>query len=44
MELIGKYIIDFPQLAGNYYNKIADRIAVCRPYSTCISRTLKLLP
>ncbi|CAK5269895.1 unnamed protein product [Mycena citricolor] len=28
VELIGKYMIDWPQVAGDYYTKIADRIAV----------------
>ncbi|KAF8648994.1 hypothetical protein AX16_006108 [Volvariella volvacea WC 439] len=27
VELIGKYMIDAPEVAGNYYQKIADRIA-----------------
>ncbi|TFY83179.1 hypothetical protein EWM64_g834 [Hericium alpestre] len=27
VELIGKYIIDSPEVAGDYYRKIADRIA-----------------
>ncbi|KAI0265712.1 hypothetical protein BC834DRAFT_970070 [Gloeopeniophorella convolvens] len=27
VELIGKYMIDSPEVAGNYYQKIADRIA-----------------
>ncbi|CAK5269780.1 unnamed protein product [Mycena citricolor] len=27
VELIGKYMIDWPQVAGDYYTKIADRIA-----------------
>lgn len=30
MELIGKYMIDSPEVAGDYYQKIADRIAVSR--------------
>jgi len=29
VELIGKYIIDSPKVASDYYQKIADRIAVC---------------
>ena len=28
VELIGKYIVDFPHLAGKYYRQIAERIAV----------------
>jgi cohesin loading factor subunit SCC2 len=28
VELIGKYMIDSPEVAGDYYHKIADRIAV----------------
>ena len=44
VELIGKYIIDFPQLAGNYYNKIADRIAVRRTYSTRMSQRSESVP
>jgi cohesin loading factor subunit SCC2 len=28
VELLGKYIIQSPQLASDYYEKIADRIAV----------------
>ena len=28
VELIGKYMIDSPEVAGNYFQKIADRIAV----------------
>lgn len=35
VELIGKYMIDSPEFAGDYYLKIAERIAVrlsrCRP-------------
>ncbi|KAF8636245.1 hypothetical protein AX17_003730 [Amanita inopinata Kibby_2008] len=27
VELIGKYMVDSPEVAGDYYNKIADRIA-----------------
>ncbi|KAJ7081353.1 hypothetical protein B0H15DRAFT_924231 [Mycena belliarum] len=27
VELIGKYMIDSPEVAGDYYNKIADRMA-----------------
>jgi hypothetical protein len=30
VELIGKYMIESPEVAGDYYQKIADRIAVCR--------------
>jgi cohesin loading factor subunit SCC2 len=30
VELIGKYIIDSPKVANDYYQKIADRMAVCR--------------
>lgn len=29
VELIGKYMIDSPEVAADYYQKIADRIAVC---------------
>jgi cohesin loading factor subunit SCC2 len=29
VELIGKSIVDSPEVAGCYYQKIADRIAVC---------------
>lgn len=28
VELIGKYMVDSPEVAGDYYAKIADRIAV----------------
>lgn len=28
VELIGKYITDSPVVAGDYYQKIAERIAV----------------
>ena len=28
VELIGKYMIDSPEVAGNYYQKIAERMAV----------------
>lgn len=28
VELIGKYVVEFPHLAGNYYEQIAERIAV----------------
>lgn len=28
VELIGKYMIDSPEVAGDYYPRIADRIAV----------------
>lgn len=30
VELIGKYMIESPEVAGEYYQKIAERIAVCR--------------
>ncbi len=30
VELIGKYMIESPEVAGDYYQKIADRIAVCQ--------------
>ena len=30
VELIGKYMIESPEVAGDYYQKIANRIAVCR--------------
>lgn len=30
VELIGKYIIESPQLADNYYKQVADRIQVRR--------------
>ena len=30
MEFIGKYMIESPEMAGDYYQKIADHIAVCR--------------
>lgn len=30
VELIGKYMIESPEVAGDYYQKIADRIAVSR--------------
>jgi len=33
VELIGKYIIDSPKVASDYYQKIADRIAVCLSFS-----------
>jgi hypothetical protein len=29
VELIGKAMVDCPEIAGDYYQKIADRIAVC---------------
>lgn len=35
VELIGKYIIDSPKVAIDYYQKIADRIAVCRFGNGC---------
>jgi len=28
VELIGKYMIESPEVVGDYYSKIADRIAV----------------
>jgi cohesin loading factor subunit SCC2 len=28
VELIGKYVIESPEVASDYYQKIADRIAV----------------
>jgi cohesin loading factor subunit SCC2 len=28
VELIGKYLVDLPQFAETYYQKIAERIAV----------------
>lgn len=28
VELIGKYMIDSPEFAGNYFSKISERIAV----------------
>lgn len=30
VELIGKYMIESPEVAGDYYRKIAERIAVSR--------------
>jgi hypothetical protein len=30
VELIGKYMVESPEVASDYYQKIADRIAVCR--------------
>ena len=30
VELIGKYMIESPEVAGDYYQKIAERIAVSR--------------
>jgi len=32
VELIGKYMIDSPEVASHYYPKIAERIAVCRVF------------
>jgi hypothetical protein len=29
VELIGKYIVESPQLADKYYKQVADRIQVC---------------
>lgn len=39
VDLIGKYMIDSPTVAGDYYRKIADRIAVCHalPFILCLS-------
>ena len=37
VELIGKYMIDRPEVAGDYYQKIADRIA-----ASYFSHTLRL--
>ncbi len=34
VELIGKYMIDSPEFAGDYYHKISERIAV-GPSSFC---------
>lgn len=34
VELIGKYMIESPEVVGDYYQKIADRIAVCRIMSS----------
>jgi cohesin loading factor subunit SCC2 len=28
VDLIGKYLVDSPDVAGDYYRKIAERIAV----------------
>ena len=28
VELIGKYMIDSPEVAGDYYQKISERMAV----------------
>ena len=28
VELIGKYVVSIPEVAGDYYDQIADRIAV----------------
>lgn len=28
VELIGKYVVTIPEVAGEYYEQIADRIAV----------------
>ena len=39
VELIGKYMIDSPEVAGDYYQKIADRIAVGVPYDLPFRRT-----
>lgn len=41
VELIGKYMIDSPEFAGDYYQKIADRMAVSR--SRCLRITVGLL-
>ena len=30
VELIGKYMIESPEVAGDYYQRIAERIAVSR--------------
>lgn len=32
VELIGKYMVDSPSVAGDYYQKIAERIAVILPF------------
>ena len=37
VELIGKYMIDSPEFAGDYYHKIAERIAVGIYSSNAIS-------
>ena len=30
VELIGKFMIELPEFAGTYYQKIAERIVVCQ--------------
>jgi cohesin loading factor subunit SCC2 len=35
VELIGKYMVDSPEVAGDYYAKIAERIAVCATNQWC---------
>lgn len=42
VELIGKYMIDSPEVAGDYYQKIADRIAVSALHSLVLSMYLCL--
>ncbi len=42
VELIGKYMIDSPEVAGDYYQKIADRIAV-RSLAIFYERTIFII-
>ena len=41
VELIGKYVVESPHLAGNYYNQIAERIAVRSPPSCPCCRSYR---
>lgn len=46
VELIGKYMIDSPVFASDYYQKIADRIAVrgASVISPLVTETLSRIP
>ncbi|KAI6027546.1 hypothetical protein BKA83DRAFT_4230505 [Pisolithus microcarpus] len=43
VELIGRYMIESPEVAGDYYSRIADRIACMTLVSECAKRVIKLL-
>ena len=43
VELIGKYMVDSPSVAGDYYQKIAERIAVGRHSAIQIPRSYIIL-
>lgn len=44
VELIGKYMIESPDVASDYYQKIADRMAVSSLFVLKAPRALKAPP